>query len=211
MRKCFVRLTTAVALLMAFAGTARAQTTTLPIYEVGLGYQLLRAGEICDDGVITETCVPDRTFPLGFNADVVRNFGSIGLGVVGELGFARDSEDDVKFGMLNFGGGIRWTGRANPTFSPYGQFLIGLVRNSVSVDDTDFDASSTDFMVQPGVGVNFVVNPRFNVFGQVDLRRVFVGDVGIDDDLIELPIAVQDVTRTDFRVVLGVRFAVGSF
>jgi hypothetical protein len=198
--------------MMAFATAAGAQTTTvLPVYEVGVGYQALRAGEICDDGVIVETCVPDRWFPFGLNVDVVRNFGSIGLGVVGEVGFSRDSEDDVSFGMWNFAGGIRWTGRVNPKFSPYGQFLIGGVRSSISADTPDFDASSTDFMLQPGAGVNFGLNDRFNAFAQFDLRRVALGEVGVDDDLIELPITADDVTRNDFRFVLGIRFAVGSF
>jgi hypothetical protein len=196
----------AMAAALFMAAPASAQVTDIPLYEVGIGYQLVRSGEVCDEGIITETCVPDRAFPFGLNGDVVRNFGAYGLGVVGEIGFSRDSEGDVSFGMWNFGAGIRWTGRNNPRIAPYGQLLIGVVRSSLSDDETNFDASTTDFMVQPGGGVNFLVNERVKVFGQVDLRRVSLGDVGTDDDFTGLPILVEDVTRTDFRVVLGVRF-----
>ena len=212
MREFFLRFAAVAALSMTFAATAGAQTTQtiiVPVYEVGVGYQLLQTGEVCDDGTITQSCLPDRTYPFGLNADVVRNFGTIGLGVVGELGFSRDSENDVSFGIWQFGGGIRWTWRANPKFAPYGQFLLGAAHSSLSDDNDNFEASSTDFMLQPGVGVNYVINPAVNVFGQLDLRRVHFGDVGIDDDFVDLPIEIEDVTRTDFRFVIGVRFGIG--
>jgi hypothetical protein len=213
MRESFLRLAVAAAVLLTFSATARAQTTqttVVPVYEVGVGYQIVQTGEVCDEGVITQSCLPDRTYPFGLNFDVVRNFGTIGLGVVGEIGFSRDSDNDVNFGITEFGGGIRWTWRA-PRFAPYGQVLLGGSRSSVSEDVTNFDASSTDFMIQPGVGVNVALNERIGVFGQLDFRRVFVGDVGIDDEFIELPIEIEDVTRTDFRFVIGVRFGIGGF
>lgn len=211
MREFFLRFATAAALLLTFAATARAQTTqttVVPVYEVGVGYQLLQIGEICDDGTITQSCLPDRTYPFGLNADVVRNFGTIGLGVVGEVGFSRDSDNDVSFGIWQFGGGIRWTWRANK-FAPYGQFLLGAAHSSVNDDVRGFEFSSTDFMLQPGVGANYVITPRINLFGQLDLRRVHVGDVGVDDEFSEFDIEIQDVTRTDFRFVIGVRFGIG--
>ena len=214
MRESILRSATAALVLMTFAATAHAQTTqttVVPVYEVGVGYQLLQTGEVCDEGVITQSCLPDRTFPFGLNADVVRNFGTIGLGVVGEIGFSRDSENDVNFGMFQFGGGIRWTWRSTARFAPYGQFLLGGVRSSVSDDANNFEASTTDFMLQPGVGVNYALNERFNVFGQLDLRRVSVGDVGVDDEFEELPISIEDVTRTDFRFIIGVRFGIGPY
>jgi hypothetical protein len=214
MREFYLRFASAAALLMTVASTAHAQTTQttiVPVYEVGAGYQLVQTGEVCDEGTITQTCLTDRTFPFGLNFDVVRNFGTVGLGVVAELGFSRDSDDDVSFGLWQYGGGIRWTWRLNPKIAPYGQLLLGAARTSVNDDVNDFDASSTDFMLQPGVGLNFGVNERFSVFGQVDFRRMFLGDVGIDDDFSELPIAVEDVTRTDFRLVFGVRFGIGGY
>jgi hypothetical protein len=215
MREFFLRFATAAALLVTFAATARAQTTqttVVPPYEVGVGYQLLQIGEVCDDGTITQSCLPDRTYAFGLNADVVRNFGTVGLGVVGEVGFSRDSEDEVNFSIWQFGGGIRWTWRANPKFAPYGQLLLGWARSGLNDDASDFEASSTDFMVQPGVGVNYAINPRINLFGQLDLRRVHIGDVGVDDDddFADLPISIEDVTRTDFRFVIGVRFGIGA-
>ena len=212
MREFFLRFATAAALLLTFAATARAQTTqttVVPVYEVGVGYQLLQIGEICDDGTITQSCLPDRTYPFGLNADVVRNFGTIGFGVVGELGFSRDSDNDVNFGIWQFGGGIRWTWRLNDKFAPYGQFLLGAAHSSVNDDVRGFEFSSTDLMLQPGVGVNYVITPRINVFGQLDLRRVHVGDVGVDDEFSEFGIEIEDVTRTDFRFVIGVRFGIG--
>jgi hypothetical protein len=208
MTKRLVTLAAAAVVLLGLTVPAQAQapaTTTTPTFELGAGYTLLRAGEICDDGVLTEVCVPDRTFPFGLAVDAARNFGA--LGIVGEVGWSYDSEDDASFHVWTFAAGPRWTGRGNPRIWPYGQVLLGAAVTRLSTDIPGIDSdTSTDFMVQPGVGVNFVAGDGWSVFGQVDYRRVFVGDIDIaDPGLGGAPLTVDGAGRNDIRVFLGAR------
>ena len=208
MKNRVVTLSAAVAVVLGLTVPASAQTgtTTMPTFELGAGYQLLKSGEVCDDGIVTEVCIPDRTFPFGLAVDAARNFGPLGL--VGEIGWAHDSEGDVDFNVWTFAAGLRWTARGNPRIWPYGQVLAGAAvsRLSVDLDDLGLDdtsESSTDFMLQPGVGVNFLAGDGWSLFAQVDYRRVFVGDVDFDGG--ETPLTVEGAGRNDFRVFLGAR------
>ena len=208
-----------VLLVMGAASTAAAQappappptstgTEARPTFEVGLGYQLLRAGEICIDED-DEECSSSQTFPLGFAIDGVRNFGALGL--VGELGWSRDSEDfldgldDGSFSqnIFHYAAGVRVTGHNAGSVWPYGQVLIGAatLRTSVDFDDDALDEalggsdSTTKFMIQPGIGATVVGGDGWGVFGQVDYRRIFLDE---DED--------GSSGRNDVRVYLGVRF-----
>ena len=183
-------------------------TDERPTFEVGLGYQLLRAGELCFDDD-DDDCASSQTFPLGFAIDGVRNFGALGL--VGELGWSRDSEDvldgldEASFSqnIFHYAAGVRVTGHNSGTVWPYGQILIGgaTLRSSVDFDDDQVDeafgesGSTTKFMIQPGIGATFVGGDGWGVFGQVDYRRIFLDE---DED--------GSSGRNDFRVYLGLRF-----
>ena len=81
---------------------------------------------------------------------------------------------------------------------PFGQFLIGGIFNSFSVDDddTDFDGTS-HFMLMPGVGAVFAAGGAWGFVGQLDLQRVFLDE---DDSF--------DSRRNDIRVFLGVRLSI---
>ena len=199
----------AACLVLSLAGAAGAQgvtttTTVTPNLEFGVGYQLLRAGEVCDDGVVIQLCIPDRVFPFGLVVDVTRNFGA--FGIVGQGGWARDSDTDVSFSVWDFAGGLRWTSRSNPRYWPYGQLLVGVVRSRLTIElpGTSADEeTAADFMLQPGVGMNFVVGAGWNLFGQVDFRHVFAGDV--DVELAGLPLVIDGARRDDVRLFLGIR------
>src|SRR5688572_12119780 len=93
MRTCVMTFCFPSALVLCTAATAAAQQAPAPqpaaqagqslagplnpTFELTGGYQVLH--------------VPDQTFPFGLNVDGARHYGAFGL--VGEVGFARDSED----------------------------------------------------------------------------------------------------------------------
>jgi hypothetical protein len=182
-------------------------TSDQPTFEVGLGYQVVRAGEICFDDD-EEDCGSAQTFPLGFAIDGIRNFGR--LGVVGEVGWSRDS-DDLSIGVdqgtssqnaFHYAAGLRVTGHNPGRFWPYGQVLVGgmTVRSSVDFDDEQLEdlvggsQTKTRFIIQPGVGATVIGGDGWGVFGQVDYRRVFLKE---DDDGAS--------GRNDIRVFFGLR------
>ena len=188
----------AIVASLAISSTASAQATTstitVPKFEFSGGYQLYRVGQVCDSGAITQTCTANRTFPLGFAFDVARNFGSIGI--VGEGGWSSDAEDDLDFKTWHLAGGARWTSRRLEKLWPYGHFLLGMVQDRVSgsFQGADVDRSATNFMVQPGAGVTYVLGAGWGVTGQIDYRRVFLNS---DEELSS--------GRNDFRMFIGVR------
>lgn len=225
-------LTVAAAFAVLFGVTTSAQAQDpAPTVEVGVGYQLLRTGEFFDEDVFDEDedecdaiffCEPARTFPFGVNVDVVRNFGP--LGVVGEIGWAFDKEDDsfdgafldgdAKYDVWHAAGGVRYTGGA--TVRPFAQVLLGVAGNRLKLEGSgeEIDASQTNLMVQPGAGVAFTAG-GVGVFGQVDYRRVFglrptALEVSIDEtpgEVDESELDSFEFDRNDFRFVVGVRFS----
>lgn len=186
------------------ATTPSATTTTMPTFELSLGYQFLRTGQVCGDNAIEQTCAADRKYPFGLAIDAVRNFGA--LGIVGEGGWSYKSDSetlggsdlDFKANSWHLAGGGRWTSRRNAKLWPYGQVLAGIVQDRLSGDAVDFlsgdSVSHTSFMLQPGVGANYVMGDGWGLFGAVDYRRVFLNK---DENLSS--------GRNDFRLFFGVR------
>src|SRR5688572_25345263 len=148
------------------AGQGPLGTTTFPTFEVTGGYQWLYADE--------------QTFPFGLNVDGARNFGPLGL--VAEVGWAFDREDDLGVDLdvhaWNFGVGPRWTGRGEGRLWPFAQVLVGGVhaRTSAEAAGVDIGDSDTWFTLQPGVGATLVGGDGWGIVGQVDYRHVFVDD-----------------------------------
>jgi hypothetical protein len=193
------------------APAAPAQTSTAlatPTFEVGLGYQFVRAGELCIDDN-DEDCSSSYNYPLGFAIDGVRNFGH--LGIVGEIGWSRHGEDTlggvsgISFSehLFHYAGGVRWTGHNAGRIWPYGQVLLGgaTIHASIDIEDdngqNDDDEPSdtrTKFMIQPGIGVTVVGGDGWGLFGQVDYRRLFLDE---DED--------GSSGRNDVQVFVGVR------
>jgi hypothetical protein len=157
-----------------------------PSFELSGGYQMLH--------------IPDQTFPFGLNVDAAKHFGQLGL--VAEVGFAFDSEDisgveDVDATAWNFGAGGRWTGFNGGRVWPFAQMLVGaeVMRLSTEIADVDVSDTETSFMLQPGVGVSFVLTDGFGLIGQVDYRRTFFDE----------PDDVEDSINNQFRVFVGAR------
>lgn len=185
---------------------AASTTAGSPTFEVGLGYQWLRAGDICITG--NQECEGSQTYPLGFAIDGVRNFGHVG--VVGEFGWSRHADDltdiinqgTASENIFHYAAGVRFTGHNAARVWPYGQVLIGAatIRSAVRFDDETVDQAlgesdtTTKFIIQPGVGVTVVGGDGWGVFGQVDYRRMFLNE---DTDGAS--------GRNDVRVFVGVR------
>jgi hypothetical protein len=149
-----------------------------PTYELTGGYQLLH--------------FRDSTFPFGLNVDGARHYGSFGL--VAEIGFALDSKDegdvDLSSSAWNFGVGGRWTGFNSGHVWPFAQVLTGLgvLHTTLDVAGLETNETETSFMLQPGVGVNFVVADGFGLVFQVDYRRTFFEELeDVEDSQQSVP------------------------
>jgi hypothetical protein len=106
--------------------------------------------------------VPSETSSVGVHFDVsktvVERMGANVQGV-GELGF--NHFDGATFS--SFLGGGRVASSINPKLTPFFQFLVG----------PQHCCDSTDFAIQPGVGIDYDWNPIVTLRVQLDFRRVF--------------------------------------
>lgn len=182
-------LTLSAVLIFAFASPGFAQGTTTmttnPTYELSAGYQYLH--------------MPDMSFPFGLAVDAAKHYGNLGL--VGDVGWSRRSNDDLddsSTNMFHFAAGPRWTRMGVGRAWPYAQVLVGAAvgrtgfGDTAGVDDSDTDAA---FMLQPGVGVTMVSGDGWGVFGQFDYRRTFFDEPDDTDNSI----------NNQFRVYFGLR------
>jgi hypothetical protein len=168
--------------------------------EISFGYQWQQFSFDLDD--LDDNLVPfvddTLTAPLGFNVDFA---GPItpALDVFGQLDWSRQSDDfdflveDLKsiWNFTTFGGGLRWSGRTNPSITPFVQGLFGFTHTSFGCEITGFDCteelerlagaelSSTDPMMQIGGGVAIPVG-SWSALGQFDWRRIFAEGEGIN-------------------------------
>jgi hypothetical protein len=204
------------AMVFGFAGTAAAQgtsTTITPTFELSAGYQFLRTGEVCTDDSVLQVCSPpEQNFPFGVVVDAARNFGR--FAIAGEIGWSYKSDEqsftvgdtvvneDLTFNTWHLGAGPRYN-FGGDQFRPFVQVLLGMIQDRISSDIND-DVSNTSFMLQPGVGGTWVLGDGWGVVGQVDYRRVFLGDeeVDVDDDDLDLDLSTG---RNDFRLFIGIR------
>jgi hypothetical protein len=204
MKNSVLTLAAAAAVVIGLSSPASAQTgtTNMPTFELGAGYQLLRAGGACGDEV--EDC-EGQTLPIGLAVDALWNLRGGAFGIVAEGGGSYDSEDFTigtdelsnSINLFHLAGGVRWTGRSNPRIWPYGQVVAGPIFNRFSSQVTGEDEVSdtvTRFMIQPGVGATFIAGDGWGIFTQVDYRRIFLDE---DDDGAS--------GRNDIRVFIGAR------
>ena len=178
MKNCVLTLAAAAAVLIGSASSAAAQasgTTANPTFDLGAAYQFLYVSGDDSEG---------QSFPYGLAIDAARYWGSLGLAAEG--GWAYDSSgDDVfstKTNYFHAGAGPRFAVRSPGRVRPYAQVLFGFSTVRFSIDDVD-DSAETDtaFMLQPGVGVNFVVGDGWSLFGDVAYRRTFWEDNGTNE------------------------------
>ena len=161
-----------------------AQTASAQEVSVGYQWQNVSAGEDEDFG---DCC----NAPFGINFDAAFPI-TPSIDFVGQLDWSRWSDSEVILGtsvdasadFTTFGGGIRWSGRGNPSATPFVHALIGAVHASLGCEvggidcgDVIGDTSATNFMFQLGGGVVVPVG-GVGVVGQFDYRRFFFEDEG---------------------------------
>lgn len=172
-------------LALAVVHSATAQTSRV---EVSSGYETTR--------------VADQTLPIGWSLDIATNLNGP-WSVVGEVSGAykveedRDLGTDVRLSLYSLGTGARWSSRVATRIVPFLQALAGAARTRAHTNilGTKVGDSSTEFMLQPGGGVNVRLNHGFGIVGQVDYRRIFLDR---EDD--------RESGQNQFRVLVGVRF-----
>jgi hypothetical protein len=178
-------LSIATVLIVAIVHQAGAQTSRV---EVSGGYAITHAA--------------DQLLPFGWSADIATNLNRT-WSMVGEVSGAYkviEDEDlgvDVNLSLYSLGAGARWSSRVAPRIVPFVQVLAGAARVSAKAEmlGRKIGDALTNFMLQPGGGVNVKMNEAFGLFGQMDYRRVFLDE---QED--------RESGNNHFRVIVGVRF-----
>ena len=73
--------------------------------------------------------------------------------------------------MTSYLGGVRVAIPGNANVHPFAQFVLG----------AEHCCSSTDFALQPGVGVDIPINPTLNFRAQIDFRTVRVDGASFNE------------------------------
>jgi opacity protein-like surface antigen len=130
-----VRTLLCIVAVLGFSASSHAQT--VPSAEFSAGWRLLNI----PNAVGTES----ETLPLGWYADVAGNLTQT-FAVVGEVGGNYKNFDDVlaelganvnvdvNVNVHTFMGGVRFSARQNPAFTPYVQALFGLAHAKTDVE-----------------------------------------------------------------------------
>jgi hypothetical protein len=162
------------------AGPAYAQSNTNERPALGIAYQFVHFN--ADIGGLN--------YPIGFDLDVSGPLpGKHRIGIVGELGWSRHSEDAFTENQVAFDGGVRSSFPAGTTSTAYLQATFGVQHGSATGG-----FSTTDALFAIDAGVNLTARTFGNVFVQGGYRRVFYEGAG----------------ENAFRFVVGVRVPVGG-
>jgi opacity protein-like surface antigen len=161
----------AALLLLAGAAPVRAQMqqASWPVADLQIGYSYLHDDRIAIAGV-------SGSFPLGWQLSGTYN-------LVPAFGLVADASGQYKSGDVVPGSGVgdltlhvhalhagvRFTARGE--LRPYAQLLAGVTHSSLDV--AGVGTSSTDFSLQPGVGLIFPVSDDIGIGVGMDYRVVF--------------------------------------
>jgi hypothetical protein len=185
-----VRTLLCIAAVLGFSTASHAQTA--PRAEFSAGWRLLN---IPDAGISSES----ETMPLGWYADVAGNLTPT-FAVVGEIGgnykdfsetltqLGVNVDVDADFNVHTFMGGVRFSARQNPAFTPYVQALFGLARatgevqgqatvagRTVTINES---VSDSDFAFDVDGGVNFRLSDGLALRVGAGYLRVGTSDGG---------------------------------
>jgi len=137
-RRSLSWLTSAAVLLTVCAGTASAQTTDATL---GISYSFLRYLEGADFNL-----------PVGWLLSFAKPIDRSAISLVGELAGNYRSEFGETLKVHTFQGGLRLSGRTAPGVNPFAQILLGGVNSGCC------GGSSTNFMIEPGFGVDLAMS-----------------------------------------------------
>jgi hypothetical protein len=176
--------------VLGFSASSHAQTA--PRAEFSAGWRLLN---IPDAGISSES----ETMPLGWYVDVAGNL-TPAFAVVGEIGgnykdFSQtltqlgvNVDVDADFNVHTFMGGVRFSARQNPAFTPYVQALFGLARATGEVQGQatvagrtitiNQSVSDSDFAFDVDGGVNFRLSDGLALRVGAGYLRVGTSDGG---------------------------------
>jgi opacity protein-like surface antigen len=98
----------------------------------------------------------------------------------------------IDLNVHSFLAGARFASRQNPSYMPFGQFLVGAARASAGV--LGVSESNTAFAFQPGAGVDIALTEKVGVRVQGDYRAI----------------RDEGQTTSEFRFAVGVVFGVGA-
>jgi len=137
---------------------APAALADTPKVEIGAGYAFLRDQEL------------KESFSLGWVASVAGNLNDW-LGVVGEVGGNYGKVVHFDVSVHSFMGGLRFSSRRGASAVPFFQALAGVARSGIDLPRGS--ESSTDFAIQPGIGVDIEASEKlaFRIGG--DYRLIF--------------------------------------
>lgn len=174
---------------LGFAASSSAQD--VPPAEFSAGWRLLNVPNAFGN--------ESETLPLGWYADVAGNLNRA-IAVVGEVSgnyksfeqteteFGVNVTADVDLSIHTFLGGVRFSARQNPAFTPYVQAMFGLARGSADAEiqttvagrTTSFkeSESDSDFAFDAGGGVNINVSDNFAVRVGAGYLRIGGNDGG---------------------------------
>lgn len=176
-----MKLSLGLLLAVVFASSSFAQNA--PDIEGSFGYSFLR-----------QQVGFDRHGWVASAAGNVNNW----FGVKGEAG---GSYTDIPHNdSHSFLAGAQFTARIRPAVSPWLHFLAGVVRTQQGVSPFLFASvltTESDFAMQPGVGVDFWMRPKFGIRLGGDYRRVFFDRPDVNRDHIRLHVGI--VFRTSPR------------
>lgn len=189
MRIRLISLAVVGAVSLGLAQPVAAQSTEKG--DVAFGYQFINLSS-------SGSNLDSQSLPAGWFADVAGNL-SRSIAVVAQVGgnyksmsesatlggVTASAKADVR--IYQFMGGIRFSGRANPTVVPFGHFLVGANYGSVSYSGTGSIAgqtvfsvngadSGTNFALQAGGGSNIWMTRTVGLRIGVDYLRVFASD-----------------------------------
>lgn len=148
-------------------------TPSLPLVEVSAGYAFMRDTTI------------EENFPAGWYFSAATNVNNR-FGIVGEVTGAHKKlieEFDVRVrgDLYTFMGGPRLFLKRG-RLVPFAQVLVGAVhlRTKADISFPEFSGSQrdseTEFAIQPGAGVTFLVTNNLGIRGAVDYRRIMIND-----------------------------------
>ena len=184
-----VRTLLCIGAVLGFSASTQAQTA--PRAEFSAGWRLLNI----PDAVGTES----ETMPLGWYADVAGNLTQT-FAVVGEVGgnyknfndvlaeLGANVNVDVNVNVHTFMGGVRFSGRQNPAFTPYVQALFGLARGKTDVEgqvtvagrtiSINESMSDSEFAFDADGGVSFKLSDALALRVGAGYLRVGTSDGG---------------------------------
>jgi len=91
------------------------------------------------------------------------------------------SASEINESFHSFAGGPRFSSRTNSAATPFAHLLLGADRASLSTIGLGVGGHETDFILQPGGGVDIWVTPKLGIRLGSDYRRLWASGGGVNE------------------------------